>query len=433
MNKAVVSNRIYLQGSTELITKIQNELTYKIETKVAKAGAKAKIHIEIIRNYKMLPKGVISFPRGRTDLIPDDYEIVDKTVELPTAYPEPKFELREGQLAVYNEAKGSCFINALVGWGKTFTALHLARKLGQKTLVVTHTTMLRDQWIKEVEHLFDIKCGVISAQDIELDSPIVVGNIQTLTKHSQAIAKAFGTIIMDEAHHSPATTFTELIDSSYAKYRIALSGTMVRKDGKHVLFSDYFGHEIFKPPQSHTINPKVQIVKTGVTLTPGAAWVHKINNLLYDPDYQEYVAVLAATKINQGHSVLVIADRTEFLKGVQEYLGDETCVLVTGETGFEARERIKDQINSGEIRCIAGSRQIFSEGISVNRLSCVILASPISNEALLEQIVGRIMRDFPGKPEPLVVDLQFSGVADRKQNNLRLGFYMQKGWEITHS
>jgi superfamily II DNA or RNA helicase len=316
-----------------------------------------------------------------------------------------------------------------VGWGKTFTALHIAKKLEQKTLVITHTTMLRDQWVKEVRELFDMEPGIISADTFDIDHAIVIGNVQTVTKHALALAKEFGCIIMDEAHHSPANTFTEIIDASHAKYRIALSGTMVRKDGKHILFPDYFGPVVFKPPQSHTLNPIVKLVKTGLQLTPGEMWAKKINNLLYDPDYQEYVATLAAAQIRKGHSVLIIADRVEFLENVQQWLG-ETCVLVTGQTGFEERERITDQINSGEKTSIAGSRQIFSEGISVNRLSCVILATPISNEALLEQIVGRIMRDFPGKPQPEVIDLQFAGYADRKQNNLRLGFYLNKGWEV---
>lgn len=428
--KAVISNRIYLQGTTEVLDEIKKKLTYKIETKVPGKAGKSRISVEFIRNYKTLPKGVLSIPRGRKELIPEGYELVDKMVDMPVEFPEALHALREGQLAVYNEVEGTCFINALVGWGKTFTALHIAKKLGQKTLVITHTTMLRDQWVKEIKQLFDIDAGVIGAGTFDTDAPIVVGNVQTVTKHALTISKMFGTIIMDEAHHSPASTFTEIVDTSYARHRIALSGTMVRKDGRHILFPDYFGHTVFKPPQSHTLNPTVRLIKTGVQLTPGETWAKKINNLLYDPDYQEYVATIAAMRISEGHSVLVIADRVDFLRAVKDWLGDETCVLVTGETGFEDRERIKDLINSGEISCIAGSRQIFSEGISVNRLSCVILASPISNESLLEQIIGRIMRDFPGKPEPLVIDLQFAGFADKKQNNLRLGFYLKKGWSV---
>jgi superfamily II DNA or RNA helicase len=114
---------------------------------------------------------------------------------------------------------------------------------------------------------------------------------------------------------------------------------------------------------------------------------------------------------------------------VKELIG-EKCLLVTGETSAEERDLISSRIDSGEATCIAGSRQIFSEGISVNRLSCVVLASPIANEILLEQIVGRIMRKHVSKKEPVVIDIQFAGFADRKQNNLRLQFYLNKGWEI---
>jgi hypothetical protein len=55
----------------------------------------------------------------------------------------------------------------------------------------------------------------------------------------------------------------------------------------------------------------------------------------------------------------------------------------------------------------------------------------MSNDSLLEQIVGRIQRIFEGKLNPLVVDINFAGYADKKQNNDRLGLYIRKGWQIT--
>ena len=54
----------------------------------------------------------------------------------------------------------------------------------------------------------------------------------------------------------------------------------------------------------------------------------------------------------------------------------------------------------------------------------------MSNDSLLEQIVGRIQRIHEEKLTPLVIDINFSGYADKKQNNDRLGLYMRKGWEI---
>lgn len=429
MAKAVISNRIYLECPPEGFDNIKKALTYKIAVKGGGKGGKHN-SVEIIRTYKTLPKNILSIPQGRTDLIPEGYEIIDKRIYNEMPFPIPTTPLRPEQQEIYDQIDDSCFLNALVGWGKTFTALYIARKLGQKTLVVTHTTMLRDQWIKDINTLFGMEAGVIGSGEYDIDHSIVVGNVQSVTKHSLALAKEFGTVILDEAHHCPATTFGSIIDTLYARYRIGLSGTMIRTDGKHVLFRDFFGNTVFKPPQSHTLTPSVRIIKPGISLTEGEVWVKKINNLLYDPDYQEYIATIAQTYIRMGYKPLIVASRVEFLERVKEYLGDD-CVLVTGGTTFEERQEYCNKIETGEASCIVGSRQIFSEGISVNRLDLLILPEPIANVASLEQLIGRIMRKHPDKNlQILVVDIFFSGPADRKQNNLRYGFYMEKGWEV---
>jgi superfamily II DNA or RNA helicase len=426
--KAIISNRIYLDNpGIEETKQIIKTLTYKIHKDT---GSKQFSTVETIKNYKILPKNILSLPQGRLDLIPSGYEIVDKRTQVSVPFADPKFALRDTQQVVYDEITDTCFINALVGWGKTFTALHVAKKLGQKTLVVTHTTALRDQWREEVQTLFGIPAGVIGGGTMDWeDHAITVANVQTLVKHSAKLSKEFGTIILDEAHHCPASTFSQLIDDFHARYRIALSGTMIRKDGKHVMFADFFGNKVYKPPQSHTLNPEVKLIQTGITLKPGATWVEKINALTEDEQYQAFIAGLAKIQVALGHQVLVIADRVGFLQKVKEYVG-ETCVLVTGETNFEQRQQIKQQLLTKEKMCIAGSRQIFSEGISINSLSCVILAVPIANDSLLEQIVGRIQREHEDKLVPVVLDMQFSGFMDKKQNRDRLGFYMRKGWNI---
>ena len=428
MPKAVISNRIYMDNpGVEHTKKVISELTYKIKKDT---GSKKFATVETIKNYKVLPKGILSIPQGRLDLIPDEYEVVDKRVLEDVPFPTPKFGLRPEQQVVYDPIDDTCFINALVGWGKTFTALHLAHKFGQKTLVITHTAALRDQWCEEIEVLFGQKPGVIGGGRMDYaDHFITVANIQTLTKCAADLAKEFGTIILDEAHHCPATTFAQTVDVFHARYRIALSGTMIRKDGKHIVFPDYFGPVVYRPPQSHTLTPTVHIVKSGLTLKPGATWVDKITDLCSSDNYQQFIAGLTMMHIEAGHQVLILADRVEFLQKVKDYVGED-CALVTGDTDFEERKLTKQQILSGDKKAIAGSRQIFSEGISVNSLSCVILAVPMSNDSLLEQVVGRVQRMHDGKLDPLVVDINFAGFADKKQNNDRLALYLRKGWKI---
>ncbi len=426
--KAVISNKIYLQADKELMTKLTKELTYKIETIRSAAG---KFHsIETIRMYSIPKEGVIAIPQGREDLIPEGYEVVDKRTIIEVDFPYPKIAPRESQQPVIDAWLGSGILNAQVGWGKSYTALWLAYLLGQKALIVAHNTMLRDQWVKDIRLMFGIEPGEIGSGKFDIDAPIVVGNVQTLTKHAESLADKFGTIILDEMHHCPATTFASIIGQSKAMYRIGLSGTMVRKDKKHVMFKDFFGPVVVKPPQSNTMNPKVRIIKSGIKLLQGGTWIQKVNHLMEDREYQSYIAGIALTQINKGRKVLIIADRVDFLHKVHALIGDKSILITGGSADFEAREAAKLLIETDEKGCICGSRQIFAEGISINILDTIIFTCPITGETLLEQLIGRIMREYPGKETPQVFDINFVGPSEKRQNNTRLAFYLLKGWEI---
>ena len=126
---------------------------------------------------------LVSIPIGRTDLIPSDYEVVDKRINIPVDFPEFKLPLRPSQQEVYDEIEDNSIINAWVSWGKTFTGLAIAGKLGQKTLIIVHTVPLRNQWAKEVEKVYGITPGIIGSGKFEIDAPIVYSEF--IQKHSE--------------------------------------------------------------------------------------------------------------------------------------------------------------------------------------------------------------------------------------------------------
>ena len=217
--KAVIANRIVMQADSDLHRSIDKELTYVIPSHNPLDPP------QVISNMGIVSKHLISMPVGRFDLIPKNYEIVDKRIKIPVEFPEFKYELRRSQQDVYDIIEDNCIINAWVSWGKTFTGLAIAGKLGQKTLIVTHTVPLRNQWVKEVEKVYGITSGIIGSGKWDIDQPIVVGNTQTLYRNISKIQKEFGTIILDEMHHVSSPTFSRIIDTSYARYKIGLSGT----------------------------------------------------------------------------------------------------------------------------------------------------------------------------------------------------------------
>ena len=425
--KAVISHRIYMDCSAELQDKIDKELTYTIPTHNPLDPP------QIIKNMGIIRNGLVSLPIGRTDLIPEHYEIIDKRIHVPVDFPEFKFELRQSQKAVFDAIEDNSIINAWVSWGKTFTGLAIAGKLGQKTLVVTHTVALRNQWAKEVEKVYGFKPGIIGSGHFDLDSPIVIGNTQTLYRNVEKIRKEFGTVILDEMHHVSSPTFSKILDTNYCRYKIGLSGTIERKDGKHVVFRDYFGNTLFKPPKENYMTPTVHLVASDIRFMDGAKtpWANRVTKLSNDEEYRHTIAMLAAAYAARGHKVLVVSDRVSFLKACSELTGDK-AVCVTGEVAHEDREKLVDQILYGDANVLYGTQAIFSEGISVDTLSCLILATPVNNEPLLTQLVGRVIRKKEGKISPVVVDIHLKGNTARKQASNRVGFYMKQGWNMKY-
>jgi len=425
--KAVISHRIYMECGADLQEKIDKELTYSIPTHNPLDPP------QIIKNMGIIRNGLVSLPIGRTDLIPAHYEIVDKRVNKPVDFPEFKFELRPSQKKVYDEIEDNSIINAWVSWGKTFTGLAIAGKLGQKTLVITHTVPLRNQWAKEVKKVYGFEPGIIGSGRFEIDAPIVIGNTQTLYRNIEKIRKEFGTIILDEMHHVSSPTFSKLLDTNYCRYKIGLSGTIERKDGKHVVFRDYFGNTLFKPPKENYMTPTVHIVPSEIRFMDGAKipWANRVTKLATDEEYQHTVSMLAAAYAARGHKVLVVSDRVSFLKRCAELTGDK-AICVTGEVSHEDRETLVDEILYGDKEVLYGTQAIFSEGISVDTLSCLILGTPVNNEPLLTQLVGRVIRKREGKIDPVIIDIHLKGNTARKQASNRVGFYMKQGWNMKY-
>lgn len=425
--KAVVSNRIYMECTAELQKQIDDELTYAIPTHNPLDPP------QMIKNMGLIRNGLISMPIGRMDLIPDHYEIVDKRIEKPVEFPEFKFDLRPSQKDVYDEIEDNAIVNAWVSWGKTFTGLAIAGKLGQKTLVVTHTVSLRNQWAKEVKKVYGIEPGIIGSGQFNLDAPIVIGNTQTLYRNIDKIRKEFGTIILDEMHHVSSPTFSKILDTNYCRYKIGLSGTIERKDGKHVVFRDYFGSKLFKPPKENYMTPSVNLVHSEIRFMDGAKipWANRVTKLANDEEYRHTIAMLAAGYAARGHKVLVVSDRVGFLKTCAELTG-EKAVCVTGEVSHEEREKLVDRILYGDANVLYGTQAIFSEGISVDNLSCLILGTPVNNEPLLTQLVGRVIRKKEGKIDPVIVDIQLRGKTAQRQASNRVGFYMKQDWSIKY-
>lgn len=432
--KIVISNRIYLKAEygDDLDLELDGELTYQIDRQPISP------YPEIIQNKTRVSPTVVSIPSGRLDLIErlvPEFTLVDKRVATDVAIPDPSFIPRPSQAECIDllADAGNGLCEAPVGFGKTIVGFGLAHRLQKRTLIVTTTTTIRDMWIKEYKNFFGEEPGVVGGGKFDIDKPVVIGNIQTIRNRLDKLSKHFGIVIVDEVHRAPAKTFTDTLNQLHAKHKFGLSGTMVRKDGMHIVLPDYFGRTKFVGKVENVINPEVHLYSTPIELSANEfiPWAQKINTLMNDAKYRAQILQLFNLYMDAGHSVLLIADRTEFLE-YMHLCTEDRSVLITGKiTGAEKRQEIMDAVSRGDARGLAATQSIFSEGVSLNELSCVILATPINNEPLLVQIIGRIMRLADNKKcPPVVVDIGLSGNTGKRHRSSRQKTYVEKGWVI---
>lgn len=428
--KVVISNKAYFKPDDDLWEYCSKQTTYHIETQTSKFP-------KLYKNSGVVAKDVKWIPVTRVELLDNKgikYEIVDKRTLAPVEMPKPSFNLRpEDQLPIFDECDDTCIINGKPGFGKTILALALAYKFGQKTLVICTNTSIREMWQAEVRKWFGFEPGVIGSGKFNIEPPIVISNIQTVNKHGLALAKVFGTVIVDEVHHCVATTFTNFLEDSCARYKIGLSGTLKRKDGLNVMFKDYFGYKVFSPPVNNTIAPVIHRYTVPVELSgnQNVPWALRANDVYNHPEYREAVINMADLYCRMGHRVLFVSDRTELIQSVLQALelrGLKTYEII-GATDLDTRLQIQKEVSEGG-PCILGAAQsIFSEGISLNELSCLVMGSLINNESLIEQLAGRVQRIVEGKLDPVVIDFVMKGGTGLRQAAGRMAVYRNNGWK----
>lgn len=420
MSKAVLSNRIFMSRTKALHDKYSEILTYRLPPK--RVGGEPIYECDVTR----VNKDILTLPIGRQDLIPEGYEIVDKRTLAPTSFPNFKFTLRDDQQEVYDIVDDNVIIKANPSYGKTFCGIAIATKLKQKTLIIVHTTNLLYQWINEVEKTLGITPGIIGDKQYDLDGPIIIGLVQSIRNRVPELYNQFGTVIVDECHHQPATVFKSIVDAFKSRYKLGLTATPWRKDGRHVLLFNYFGgpEKLIEPKDTNKIDPTIILVETDIKLSGNATmpWATRVNKLYDNPRYMELILNLSQIQADKGHLVLTLADRVDFLQDCHTLLEDRS-MLVTGQVLDRDFIKSKKEI-------LFGTSKIYAEGVNIPQLSSLIMGFPLNNRGLLEQLLGRISRPYEGKKHPEAIDIILAGKTAKNQAIQRMNYYAERNLKM---
>ena len=376
----------------------------------------------------------IILPRALCAVGPND----QRTKGLPASFPcmpNPK----PNQEKLFKEtfeflSKGmSGLVVAYTGWGKTVLGYACASALGRKTLVITTKDDIYKQWIDGAcgAHgqpnflgLHRDQVGEIRGDKIQVEGrEFVVAMIHSLVKGRlpQEWADQFGLVIFDECHRVPADSFSACADMFRAHWRLGMSATPERSDGKELVLYAHIGPvrcateaQLMIPKVLRYVTPwqcpRVRITDPGtgehhigrIPHEPGKT-THIEKVMAADPDRNRYLADQIVTTHKAGRTLVVFStlhDHCHTLHRAVNHMGVSGKDMgfyfgATTKAEKEEREKAKGR------PIIFTTFGMMSEGTNIPWLDCGVMAIP---RAQVEQAAGRIRREYPEKKDPVWID-----------------------------
>lgn len=326
--------------------------------------------------------------------------------------------------------------------GKTIIGLGLAARWRQPTLWLVHTLRLADQALANAHAVYGLPesaYGLIADSREDIGTHFTVATIQTLVQRprlTRELTGLMGTVIADECHHLPSSSFSAVISQFPARYKAGLSATPRRTDGLGPMIPALVGQRVVVPrdllrARGIIMDPMIRVVESPWRPPPGLKWAQ--TEKLRAEDTARNVLIARAVwraRVAQGR-VLVLVERKRHAAFLAKMLqaADIPAFAVTGDLPPVLQDRYFAAMEQG--RAVAIATQLANEGLNWPRLDWLVLAAAASSTILLEQRNGRVARAAEGKSLAVVVDIMDSR-APGYQNQVakRLAWYQDQGLRV---
>lgn len=340
---------------------------------------------------------------------------------------------------------GGAMLCTVCGGGKTTMALHLVCAVKKKTMVVVHTTMLKDQWKERISQFVPAaRVTEIQGAVCDTSGDIVVAMIQTLVSRAYppSTFDTYGVVIVDESHHVAAPTLSQALFSLNAPRVLGLTATPQRKDGLSRVVEWLMGPIAFLARRTNQGGTHVRVVpytcaeydKPMPTNRRGdVCFVTTITRLVENPHRTHTIArVVAALVREEDRHVLVLSHRRQHCADI---------AAAVRALGVDAGTYVGGDKEAPNTRVIVATYALTSEGFDMPRLNALVLATPASD---VEQSCGRVMRGTStcassaaaGGCTPasaIIVDVVDQWGLCHAQHAKRRGFYKRSGFRMDSS
>lgn len=335
-------------------------------------------------------------------------------------------ELRDYQRAVIERIETAIqgggrhlLLPAPTGSGKTVIAAQVAADAvtaDKPVLFLVHRRELVQQASRKLYDL-GLDHGIIAASfPTRPDALIQVASISTLhrrTVRSSAMAMPEAELlVVDEAHHAPARTWTRIIKSYPNAVVLGLTATPCRADGRG-LGAQF--EALIECPSIRELIELGYLVPTRV-FAPTKPDLEGIRTVAGDFDEEQLEQrfdqpVLVGDIVTHWHrlagrrrTVVFAISRAHAVHLRNEFAQSGVVAdYLDGDTPAQQRDLILANLKNGAVDVVVNVG-VLTEGWDQPEVQCIVLARPTKSFGLYRQIVGRGLRPAPGKDHLLVLD-----------------------------
>jgi len=313
----------------------------------------------------------------------------------------------------YRSGARAPLLVAPTGAGKTvilasITASATAR--GRKVLILVHRRELIHQASSKLAGA-GVEHGIIAAGIEPSQQPVQVASVQTLVRRLATINWEPCLIIIDEAHHAAAGSWSSILSHWPGALRLGVTATPCRLDGRGL--GDSFDALIE--------GPSVQMLTSAGYLSPARIFAPPIVADLSGirtraGDYANDQAAAAMDRptvtgdaIHHYHRLADAQQAIAFCCNVAHAESVRDAFATSGISaalllgGTADRDGVVAAFAAGTIRVLV-TVEVVSEGFDIPAASVAILLRPTQSLGLYLQQVGRVLRPAPGKDAAIILD-----------------------------
>jgi superfamily II DNA or RNA helicase/HKD family nuclease len=246
------------------------------------------------------------------------------------------------------------------------------------------------------------------------------------TVHRRGLATKLGAdywhvVIVDEAHHLPATTFDQFISSIKPAILLGLTATPERADGKSLnpyfdcrhdgspavslRLWDALDQQLLTPFEYYATadetdlrqikwNRPEELSQLDSLISSNTARSALVTNAL-----RQYVSELSQLK---GIAFCVSVAHAQFMADWFEKTGLPACSL-TGKNTPQQRDSAIQDLRTGKVKLIC-TCDLFNEGVDIPEINTLLLLRPTQSPVVFQQQIGRGLRLADRKESCLILD-----------------------------